>query len=322
MVLTAGLGTRLQPLSLVRAKPAVPVAGVPLAGRILRWLANAGIGDAVLNLHHRPDTLTAVVGDGSRFGVRVRYSWEPALLGSAGGPARALPLLDARRFFLINGDTLTDLDLQAMARQHVARGARVTMALVPNPDPQHYGGVRVAPDDAVTGFTRRGPDNAGWHFVGVQVVDAEVFAGLNPNEPADSVGGCYRALLAAEPGAVQAYRCEAAFHDIGTAADYLDTCLVVAQREGRPEALASVSCELAEDVRIERCVLWDRVTVGSGTTLHECVVADDVAVPPGLTLSRRALVRREGLEPGPRDVTIDDMLVSPIDAHRLKEQTP
>ena len=91
LVLTAGLATRLRPLSLVRAKAAVPVAGTPLVLRILRQLAAAGITDAVLNLHHLPHTLAAVVGDGSDVGVRVRYSWEMPVLGSAGGPRHALP---------------------------------------------------------------------------------------------------------------------------------------------------------------------------------------------------------------------------------------
>ena len=88
LVLTAGLATRLRPLSLVRAKAALPVAGEALARRVLRWLAGAGVTDAVLNLHHLPHTLTAIVGDGSDLDLRVRYSWEMPVLGSAGGPRR------------------------------------------------------------------------------------------------------------------------------------------------------------------------------------------------------------------------------------------
>ena len=76
LVLTAGLGTRLRPLTLVRAKPAIPVAGEPLVRRIVRWLAANGVTDVVLNLHHLPATLTSVVGDGSDLGSLVRYSWE------------------------------------------------------------------------------------------------------------------------------------------------------------------------------------------------------------------------------------------------------
>jgi NDP-sugar pyrophosphorylase family protein len=319
LVLTAGLGTRLHPLSGVRAKPAVPVAGVPLAGRVLQWLAAAGVRDAVLNLHHRPDTVTRAVGDGSRYGVRVRYSWEPTILGSAGGPARALPLLDAPRFFLVNGDTLTDVDVRAMARQHVESGATVTMALVANPDPLHYGGVQVAPDGAIIGFTRRGPDNAGWHFVGVQVVNADVFAPLDPDRPAESVGMLYRDLIRSRPGTLRGYRCDAAFHDIGTAADYLGTSLTVAARESAHGPLTGQDCSISPLARVDRSVIWDRVTVGAGVSLTECVVADDVEVPPGLAFTRRALVRRADVTPGPHDTEVGSMLVTSLDAYRPKD---
>src|SRR5204863_7872116 len=134
------LGTRLQPLTLVRAKPAIPVAGEPLIRRIVAWLAGQGVTELVLNLHHLPETVAAVTGDGSDLGARVRYSWEqPLLLGSAGGPRRALPIIGSQRFFLVNGDTLTDVDLQAMAGGHDASGALVTMALVANRKPHKYG---------------------------------------------------------------------------------------------------------------------------------------------------------------------------------------
>ena len=319
LVLTAGLGTRLHPLSGVRAKPAVPVAGVPLAGRILQWLADAGVRDAVLNLHHLPDTVTRAVGDGSRYGVRVRYSWEPRILGSAGGPARALPLLDTPRFFLINGDTLTDIDLRVMARRHLESGAQVTMALVANPDPLHYGGVLASPDGTITGFTRRGPGNTGWHFVGVQAVNADVFAPLDPDAPAESVAALYRDLIRSRPGAVRAYCCAAPFHDIGTTADYLDTSLAIAGRESAHEALVGRDCAVSRHARIDRSVLWDRVTVGHGVSLSECVVADDVEVPPGLSFTRQALVRRADVTPGPHDTAVGTMLVTSLDAYRPKD---
>ena len=99
LVLTAGLGTRLSPLTLVRAKPALPVAGEPIIRRILRWLAANGVVNVTLNLHHLPDTVTAVVGDGSDLGTSVRYSWEqPTILGSAGGPRQALDIIGRRQF--------------------------------------------------------------------------------------------------------------------------------------------------------------------------------------------------------------------------------
>src|SRR5579862_2656203 len=106
LVLAAGLGTRLRPLTDVRAKPAIPVAGTPIIRRIVAWLSAQGIVDVAVNLHARPETLTAVLGDGSDLGARIRYSWEhPQVLGSAGGPRHALSMLGPR--FLIRSEEHT-----------------------------------------------------------------------------------------------------------------------------------------------------------------------------------------------------------------------
>src|SRR5262249_44827398 len=132
LVLTAGLGTRLRPLTDVRAKPAIPVAGEAMIRRIIRTLVGHGIDDLVLNLHHRPATIAAVAGDGNDLGARVRYSWEPEILGSAGGPRLARSLIGSGTFWIVNGDTLTDVSVDALSEEHAASGARVTLALVPN----------------------------------------------------------------------------------------------------------------------------------------------------------------------------------------------
>jgi mannose-1-phosphate guanylyltransferase len=316
MVLTAGLGTRLRPLSAVRAKPALPVAGVPLAGRILHWLSASGVRDAVLNLHHLAQTITAAVGDGEAFGINVRYSWERVVLGSAGGPARALPLLDADRFFVVNGDTLTDVDLAAVSARHLSSGARVTMALIANPDPLHYGGVSVDEAGRVTGFPRPGPGNRGWHFIGVQAVDASVFAGLDPDTPCETVTGIYQQLVASEPGAVQAYISPAAFCDIGTAADYLSTSLALAPPDGGPGALIGARTRVEPGARVSDSVLWDDVWIGADAELDHCVVADRVRVPAGARFSRRVLVNASEVQAGADEDIVHGLLAVPLDTRR------
>src|SRR5215470_3099984 len=225
LVLTAGLGTRLQPLTRVRAKPAVPVAGEPIVRRIIRWLAREHVTSLVLNLHHLPQTLSACVGDGSDLGVRVRYSWEqPVILGSAGGPRRAAPIIGASSFFVVNGDTLTDLTLAPLARDHEASGALVTIALIPNREPDRYGGAQLDEQGRIRGFAPRGPSAAGsYHVIGVQAAQAEAFAGLKDGEPANSVRGLYEQLIATMPGSIRGYVCEAKFWDIGTPEDYAAT---------------------------------------------------------------------------------------------------
>ena len=114
LVLCAGLGTRLDPLTRLVAKPAVPLAGRSLIERVLAGLVEQGVADVVLNLSHRPETITGLIGDGAHLGLRVRYSWEQPVLGSAGGPRRALPLVESETFLIVNGDTLSNVPLSPM----------------------------------------------------------------------------------------------------------------------------------------------------------------------------------------------------------------
>jgi mannose-1-phosphate guanylyltransferase len=309
MVLTAGYGTRLRPLSLVRAKPAMPVAGQALVRRILSWLRTAGLTDVVLNLHHRPETVEAAVGDGSDLGLRVRYSREDPILGTGGGPRGALPLLDADRFFIVNGDTLADASLSALEAEHRRAGALVTMAVVPNPDPLSYGGVLVDPGGSVTGFAPPGVSNRGHLFVGTQFVEASVFSGVPDDRPVDTVGHIYPRLIAERPGSVRALAISARFLDIGTPADYLATSLSVARLEGPPSRLRGARCHVAEDARLLRTVFWDDVTVAAGAALVECIVADGVHIPAGARFHRAAIIRGADAEPG-GGTRVDQLAVS------------
>ncbi|HEV3057867.1 MAG TPA: NDP-sugar synthase [Vicinamibacterales bacterium] len=292
LILTAGFGTRLRPLTDARAKPAMPVGGEPMIRRIIAWLAAQGVDEIVMNLHHRPETLTAVVGDGSDLTARVRYSWEqPTLLGSAGGPRQALPLLGVDRFFAINGDTLIDMNLRPLEAAHDASGALVTLALVPNLAFDRYGGVRVGRDGAVTGFTRRGPASEGsWHFVGVQIVAAAVFASLLAGVPRSTVGDLYDDLIRARPGAVRAFCTDAAFWDIGTPDDYL--------RASRAFSSSGVDIgrrtRVDPSARVHGSILWDDVQVGAGATLTDCIVGDGVRVPVGAVHTRSILLQQDG----------------------------
>jgi mannose-1-phosphate guanylyltransferase len=292
LILTAGLGTRLQPLTSVRAKPAIPVAGVPMIRRISAWLVASGVTDQVMNLHHLPHTLTAVVGDGRDLGAHVRYSWEPVVLGSAGGPRLALPIVAADTFFVINGDTLTDVDLGAVADAHASSGALVTLALVPNREPDRYGGVSVDQDGCVSGFPRRGPAAEGsGHFIGIQVVSAQVFRALPVDRPSGSIGGVYDALVATQPGAVRAFLCDAAFWDVGTTADYRRTSLAFAEAEDGGALPPGVGATINPTARVTGSILWDHVQVDAACVLEDCIVTDGVRVPAGSHYARQILVR-------------------------------
>lgn len=288
LILTAGLGTRLRPLTWLRAKPALPVAGVPLVNRILGWVRDAGVRRVVLNLHHLPETIRSAVAESTWGGLEIAYSFEDPILGSAGGPKRALPLLGASPVLVVNGDTLTDVDLAAIVAAHSETGALVTMAVVPNAEPERYGGVVVDEGGSVTGFVPRGAPHSSWHFVGVQALDAAALASVPTDRATESVAALYPRLSQQRPGSVRAYRCGAAFLDIGTAAGYLATSLALAGQNA--QKLVDRRACVNREASVERSILWEDVTVGPGARLRDCIVTQGVNVPEAASFSRQILI--------------------------------
>jgi NDP-sugar pyrophosphorylase family protein len=271
--MTAGLGTRLDPLTRIVAKAAVPLGDRTLVERVLDWLRREGIRDAVLNLHHLPHTITRVVGDGAHLGLRVRYSWEDPVLGSAGGPRRALPLLDADTFFIVNGDTLCDFSLAEMLEAHRASGADVTVALVPNPAPDRYNGIVLDDDGRVTGWLPKGRAQGSWHFIGVQVAQSSAFAHLTDGVPVESVTGIYQDLLI-RSGRLRGFRPTTPFLDVGTPRDYLR---------------AAMSLQDAPAGRGAN-VVWAGAVVDAGAQIANCIVAGDLRLAAGFAARDAVIV--------------------------------
>ncbi len=284
LVLTAGLGTRLDPLTRLVAKAAVPLGDATLIERVLDWLTRDGVRDVVLNLHHLPHTITRVVGDGAHLGLRVRYSWEQPVLGSAGGPRRALPLLDAATFLIVNGDTLCDFSLAAMLDAHQRAGAEVTLAVVPNPAPDRYNGLVLDDEDNVTGWVPRGRAAGSWHFIGVQVARGDVFADLPDGVPAESVSGLYQTLLT-ERGRLRGFRPDTLFLDVGTPRDYL-------------QAAKTLQVTSGSSLGLRDTVVWPGSTVDPAASLEHCIVAGGVTVPAGFQARQAVLVPPDIVRPG------------------------
>ena len=287
IVLTAGLGTRLDPITRVVAKAAVPMAGKTLVERVLEWLKREGIEDVVLNLHHRPESITAIMGDGSELGLRVRYSWERVLLGSAGGPKQALRLWPTLTgsCLIVNGDTLTDLALAPLIEAHRASGARATLAVIRNTRPDHYNGIRANADRTVTEFVARGHMEPTWHFVGIQVVEADVFDRIAPGEPAETVSGLYRDMVREAPGSVMVWPVDAPFLDVGTPADYLAAVFSLAGSDVVIEGDSKVDPSAV----LHRCVVWNGARVAAGARLTDCVVMCGADVAEGTTATGQVL---------------------------------
>jgi NDP-sugar pyrophosphorylase family protein len=179
MVLAAGLGTRLAPITHTTPKPLVPVAGRPLLEHLLEFLRAGGIEEVVINLHHLGPKIEAHVGDGARFGLRVRYSAEDPILDTGGGIKRAEPLLAGEPFVVANGDSLLEIRLRDLIDWHRAHGGVATLALRPDPAAARYGLVELDDADRVCRIVGlppcAKPGTRALMFPGLHVLEPEVF---------------------------------------------------------------------------------------------------------------------------------------------------
>src|SRR5688500_12755026 len=151
IILSAGYGTRLWPLTADRTKPAIPVLGKPLVGYVAEYLAGHGIGEVIVNLHHRPESVRAALGDGSRFGVKLSYVEEPIILGTSGALDNARHLLGDETFVVVNGKIVTNIDLTDAIKTHRQTHALATLVLLPNAARERFSVVETR-DGLVTEF--------------------------------------------------------------------------------------------------------------------------------------------------------------------------
>src|SRR5437870_1556067 len=187
MILAAGYGARLWPLTADRTKPALPVLGKPLVGYVAEYLSKHGIGEVIVNLHHRPESVRRALGDGSQFGVKLTYVHEPVILGTSGAIDNARSLLEADTFVVVNGKLITDIDLSAALETHRKTEALATLVLRPNPKHERFSNVETR-DVLVTGFggmpaplgtkSTIGVDEATkapLMFTGIQILEPRIF---------------------------------------------------------------------------------------------------------------------------------------------------
>lgn len=319
MILAAGYGTRLWPLTIDRTKPAIPFMGRPLIGYVAEYLARYGFDDIVVNLHHQPESVRAALGDGGDFGVRFHYVEEPVILGTSGAIGNARRLLDdGDAFVVINGKLATDIDLGEALETHRRTRALATLVLRPNPARERYSTVEVR-DGLVTGFGGYPPsDNAGsvpgaaqsddvpLMFTGIQVLDPRVFELIPPGVFSHSVTDVYvPAIVRGER--VAAHVSGGSWYELSTVRRYLETSVALMRKESRDVELGQGSI-IEAGASVAESVLWEDVRVDAGARVRRSVLGAGVQVGPGevfedVAVVRAELVREElarGVEPPPK----------------------
>ncbi|MFZ1993269.1 MAG: NDP-sugar synthase, partial [Solirubrobacteraceae bacterium] len=241
LILAGGEGTRLRPLTSTIPKPVVPLVDRPFITYMIEWLRGHGVDDIILACGFMADGVRSVLGDGSSLDVRLRYIEEPTPLGTGGALKYAEDQLD-ERFFMLNGDVLTDMDLTAQLRQHEETGARATLALIGVEDPSAYGMVRLDDDLAVREFVEKPSlDEAGTCLVnaGAYILQRDVLDGMAPAGTKISIEREVFPTLV--DNGLYGYEASGYWMDIGTPERYLQATFEILEGEVSTEVGRAVA---------------------------------------------------------------------------------
>lgn len=302
MILAAGFGTRLFPLTIDRTKPAIPFLGKPLVGYVAEYVAKFGVTDIVVNLHHQPQSVIAALGTGGDFGVTIDYTIEqPDILGTAGALDNARQYLENDTFLIVNGKIITDIDIAAALETHRNSGALATMVLKPNHKREKFTIVNTE-DDFVTGFGADAkpvseeelrdvdhPIVTPLMFTGIHIMEPRVFEYIPRGVYSDIVPTFYNPALA-KGEKIAAHVTDANWFELSTIPRYLDISLAMM---GTGDVHFGRNCVLSGAASLKDSVIWDDVTIGDGATLYRTIIADGVTIEPGEHFENVAIVRAD-----------------------------
>ncbi|MBW2645338.1 MAG: NDP-sugar synthase [Deltaproteobacteria bacterium] len=310
MILAAGLGTRVRPLSTLKPKPLFPILNRPIIDILIRQLKKAGCEAIIINTHHLAERITDYLS-GQDYGIPVTIRFEPAILGTAGGIKNVEDFWDDRPFIVINTDVLTDINLAEFYRFHISHDNAATLILHDFPK---FNNVQVNRADYVIGFDQLGTDRKlpttcrRLAFTGIQVIDPGVLEFIPKGEFASSID-VYQAMLKSgfkvkgyitsnhywqDIGSFEGYRqgvrdclegrCQIPDISLQKGRTYCGSNLVIGENS-RFDGWNSIgdSVSIGNNCLISRSVIWDNVTIGDGVTITDSVVGDGAVVSKSIS---------------------------------------
>jgi len=305
IVLSAGYGTRLWPLTEDRTKPALPILGKPLVGYVAEYLAGYGIDEIVVNLHHRPDSVRRALGDGSRFGVKLHYVEEPVILGTSGALDNTREFFERETFVVVNGKIITDIDLNAAVETHRKMKALATLVLLPNLHRERFSVVETEAG-RIKNFGRMPVDEGPvpLMFTVIHIMEPRILEYVPHGVFSDSVTDVYpKAMTNGE--ILAAHVASGKWRELSTLKRYLDISVELLREEGK-SSVSGANAVVSSTATVMDSVLWDDVEVGAGARIIRAVLADKVKIKANEVIENAVVVPRrlvEGKKPPQKALT-------------------
>jgi NDP-sugar pyrophosphorylase family protein len=297
IVLSAGYGTRLWPLTEDRTKPAIPILGKPLVGYVAEYLASYGIDEIVVNLHHRPESVRRALGDGSRFGVKLYYVEEPEILGTSGALDNTRDFFERETFVVVNGKIITDIDLNAALETHRSMNALATLVLLPNTRRERFsvvetegGRIRRFAGMPVAGEAGEAP----LMFTGIHILEPRILEYVPRGVFSDSVIHVYPKAIA-NGEVIAAHVASGKWRELSTLKRYLDISVELLNEVGK-SFVAGSQTVISPSATITDSILWDDVDVGADARVTRAILADNVKIKAGEIVENAVVVPRQLVE--------------------------
>jgi NDP-sugar pyrophosphorylase family protein len=313
MILAAGLGTRLRPLSYELPKPVVPVLGRPLCSYNMEFLRRTGIRSFVLNLHTQPKLIQQRVTGWAGKGVQVDFTLEPVILGTGGGIWNARGFLERGTFVAMNGDTIVSFPFASALAFHREKKALATLILFPD-SAKRYTPVWVDDAGRITGFgSETGEGRRSGFYTGCQIVEPALLSDIPPARASCIIRETYTPLVA-DGAPVFGFLSSGRFQEFGTPSDYLEgtlTLLAAKRQAAKPLGTGDGTVTIVPPVHISpkanvapgarvgpSAVIEDGATVAEGASVSRSILWPGAVLPAGEELAGAILTQRRRIQVG------------------------
>lgn len=320
MILAAGRGTRLGPLTEKLPKPLLPVANTPVMAHGIASLRRLGITDIGVNVCYRGEQIIEAFDDGSAHDVRLHWLFEREATGTAGGMKGMQHLLDGDRIVVIAGDAMLDIDLQPLFDAHVAHGAFATLATIPVADPSLYGVVVSEADGRLRSFQEKpdpGTEISRQANTGIYIFEPQIFELIPPGLFCDFAQNIFPEILHLGLP-FYAFPIQGYWTDIGNPGDYLQAnldyltgCIHCSGAGRRMDDNLLADGARTNGARLSRCVVGDGVRIAAGCELTECVIWPGTTIDAPINLNS-SVITPHGI------FRIEDRMAVPLEASAVR----
>ena len=314
MILAAGFGTRLKPLTNDLPKPLFPVLNRPILEHTLHLLSSQGIREVAVNVHHQPEKIIHYFGDGKKFGVDLHYSQEEKILGTAGGIKKLQAFLKDDAFLVINSDVLADVDLNDVLKFHTENKSKLTLVVRQDTNAEKYDSIQRVDEGRIVHFLGHSIKNSEpttqVMFTGIQIMEPDIFSRIPENKFCGTTEDVFPGMIQ-DDLPVYGFLHKGYWIDMGTRKTYIQAqadalvgkltlkasssrnpegplvippvhiskdCEISQDAQVGPYAVLGEGCRLRPGAVVENSILWPGATIGNGITVQNSIIGEGVAI--------------------------------------------